>query len=87
MGSAGHAETGLLGMVVVFGSIARLLLRAARTPVRGLRFGSRPCCALRYLVPRPDRMAVGLLGGPAGNLVGVLALKVLYANVMYPLDG
>jgi hypothetical protein len=82
-----YTETGLLGMVVVFGSVVRVLLRMrARIRTRPeLRFQALLCCAGILLLV--------LLGWqanyweiPQAILVGVLALKVMYANVMYPLD-
>ena len=82
-----YTETGLLGMVVVFGSIARVLLR-----VRG-RARSHPEVRYQALLCSAGILLLALLGWqsdywevPQAILVGVLALKVMYANVMYPLD-
>jgi hypothetical protein len=82
-----YTETGLLGMIIVFGSIARLLWRIrARTRTRPeVRFQALLCSAgvllLVLLGWQSDYWEV-----PQAILVGVLALKAMYANVMYPLD-
>jgi uncharacterized membrane protein len=82
-----YTETGLLGMIVVFGSIAHLLLRvsahARRRPE--VRFPALLCAAgILLLVLIGWQAAYWEI--PQAILIGVLALKVLYANVMYPLD-
>ena len=82
-----YTETGLLGMVIVFGSIARLLLRI-RAQAR-----TRPEVRIEALLCTAGILFLVLIGWqadywevPQAVLVGVLALKVLYANVMYPPD-
>jgi hypothetical protein len=80
-----YTETGLLGLIVVFGSIARLVLR-----VRAHAHG-RPETRFQALLCIGGIVFLVLLGWqaayweiPQAIFVGVLALKVMYANVMYP---
>jgi hypothetical protein len=82
-----YTETGLLGLILVFGSIARVVMRvrahAGRQPER--RFQAVLCTAgIVFLVLIGWQVDYWEI--PQAILVGVLALKVIYANVMYPVD-
>lgn len=82
-----YTEAGVLGMIVVFGSIVRLLLRVRAHCRRRseVRVQALVCCAgvllLVMLGWQADYWEV-----PQAILVGVLVFKVIYANVMYPLS-
>jgi hypothetical protein len=82
-----YTETGVLGLILVFGSIARMLLRMraqarARPEVRWQAVQCTAGILLLVLIGwQVDYWEI-----PQAVLVGVLALKVMYANVMHPVD-
>lgn len=82
-----YTETGLVGLIIVFGSIARLLLRVRR------QARTRPEVRWLAVLCTAGIVFLVLIGWqvdywevPQAILVGALALKVVYANVMYPQD-
>lgn len=82
-----YTELGLAGLIAVMWSVARVLLRVRR------RVREAPSVQLEALVLCAGVLLIGLLGWqenywetPQAILVGLLLLKVLYANIMYNVD-
>jgi hypothetical protein len=82
-----YTETGVLGLLIVFGALGRALLRVA------VRARERPEVRVQSLLCAAGMMLLVLIGWqadywevPQAILVGALALKVLYANAMHASD-